>query len=64
MSVMARELHVPVNADVEQRGELPMEMTSGGRRDAAQHLDAQIVPETLLDVPAHFLQSSTMGPAG
>jgi hypothetical protein len=44
MSVMARELHIPVNADVEQRGELPMEMMSGGRRDAAQHLDAQMSP--------------------
>jgi hypothetical protein len=54
----ARKLDISVHADVEQRRELPVEMVSGERRDFAQHLDAQIVSEVLLDMPQHSLQSS------
>ena len=51
-----RELHVSVDADPEEGGELPMEMIPRESRDPAQRVDAQILVEMLLDMLEHPLE--------
>lgn len=51
-----RELHVSVDADAEQAGELPMEVEFRERGDAAQHVEAQIIQRMFLDMIEHPLE--------
>ncbi len=46
-----------MDADAEQRGELPVEVVFGESRDAAEQVDIEIVVEMLIDIGQHPLHA-------
>jgi hypothetical protein len=55
------QLHIAIDADPEQGGELPMEMELAAARDAAQHVDAQVFCRMLVGMPQHALEAGLIG---